>query len=184
MEALNFDAIYFIRTIQIRLKLRYYYIFCSFAEKIPKKLKTKTILIYLLLLLFLTACQKDASSPLPHVEVNIQIFPNSIQYLELNSPGGFVYLTANSPSRGITVYRIDQSSFIAFERTCPYDPDACCEGTQCSRLIVEDSRLSILDPCCGSTYLILDGSNISGPSQYPLKQYHTSYDGTTLRIYD
>ena len=136
------------------------------------------------MLFFLTACQKDAYTPLPHVDVNIQIFPNSTQYLDLNATGGFVYLTANFPSRGIIVYRIEPSAFIAFERTCPHDPNACCEGSQCSRLIVEDSRLTILDPCCESVYLILDDSNISGPSQYPLKQYHTSYDGVTLHIFD
>lgn len=135
--------------------------------------------------MLLTNCQKDAYSPLPHVEVNIRIFPNSLTYNNLNSPGGFEYLTANSPSRGIIVYRIDQSNFVAFERTCPHDPDACCENLQCSRLIIEDdSPFFILDPCCGSIYLILDGSNVSGPSQYRLKQYYTSFDGNTLRIFD
>ena len=137
------------------------------------------------MVLFLVTCQKEAYTPLPHVDVNIQIFPNSIQYLSLNSIGGYEYLTANPPSRGIIVYRIDQSSFVAFERTCPYDPEGCCEGTQCSRLVVDDeSPFLISDPCCGSLYLILDGSNVSGPSQYPLKQYHTSFDGISLRIYD
>lgn len=147
-------------------------------------MKTKALVVSLLTILFLTTCQKEAYTPLPHVEVNIQLFPNSTQYLNLNATGGFEYITANYPSRGIIVYRIAPSDFIAFERTCPHDPDDCCEGLECTRLIVEDSRLTISDPCCSSVYLILDGSNISGPSQYPLKQYHTSYDGTTLRIYD
>ena len=147
-------------------------------------MKTRILFISLLTFLFLTTCQKDAYTPLPHVEVNIQIFPNSTQYLDLNAVGGFVYLTANFPSRGIIVYRIGPLDFIAFERTCPHDPNECCDELQCARLVVEDSRLTISDPCCGSLYLILDGSNISGPSQYPLKQYHTSYDGVTLRIFD
>lgn len=146
-------------------------------------MRLKTALITLLFI-SLVACQKDTYTPLPFVEVNIQLFPNSTQYLDLNAVGGFVYLTANYPSRGIIVYRLGTTDFVAFERTCPHDPDACCEGDQCSRLVVQESRLTIIDPCCESTYLILDGSNISGPSQYPLKQYHTSYDGTTLRIYD
>ncbi len=131
-----------------------------------------------------TGCQKEAYTPLPFVEVNIQIFPNSTQYFNLNSIGGFEYLTANSPSRGIIVYRINQEEFVAFERTCPHDPDACCTEAGCARLVVEENSFMISDSCCGSLYLILDGSNISGPSQYPLKQYHTSYDGTTLHIFD
>ncbi len=147
-------------------------------------MKAKKAVFSLLLIFFLTGCQKDAYTPLPFVEVNIQIFPDSLQYLELNSAGGFVYLTANYPSRGILVYRLNQTEFIAFERTCPYDPDGCCEGNQCSRLVMDDSRMTVSDACCGSVYLILDGSNVSGPSHYPLKQYHTSYDGNSLRIYD
>jgi len=147
-------------------------------------MKTKTWLVFLLTILFLTTCQKEAYTPLPHVEVNIQIFPNSTQYLDLNAVGGFVYLTANYPSRGIIVYRIGPNDFMAFERTCPHDPNDCCDESQCARLVVEENRLTISDPCCGSLYLILDGSNVSGPSQYPLKQYHTSYDGATLRIFD
>jgi nitrite reductase/ring-hydroxylating ferredoxin subunit len=147
-------------------------------------MKTKLGLVSLFLFVFLTHCQKDAYTPLPHVDVNIQILPNSIQYLDLNAVGGFIYLTANYPSRGIIVYRLGPNDFKAYERTCPYDPDGCCSGSSCSRLVVEENRLSIIDSCCNSVYLILDGSNISGPSTYPLKQYHTSYDGTTLRIYD
>lgn len=155
-----------------------------FCKQIPKKVKTKNIAFYFFIVLFFTSCQKDAYTPLPFVEVNIQIFPNSTQYYELNSLGGFVYLTANFPSRGIIVYRLNQTDFMAFERTCPHDPDACCEGTECARLVVDENRLFISDPCCGSVYLILDGSNESGPSQYNLKQYHTSYDGYTLHIFD
>ena len=147
-------------------------------------MKTKARYISLFLILMLTGCQKEAYTPLPFVEVNIQIFPNSTQYFNLNSIGGFEYLTANSPSRGIIVYRINQEEFVAFERTCPHDPDACCTEAGCARLVVEENSFMISDSCCGSLYLILDGSNISGPSQYPLKQYHTSYDGTTLHIFD
>jgi len=147
-------------------------------------MKTKALYFSLFLMLMWTGCQKEAYTPLPFVEVNIQIFPNSTQYFNLNSIGGFEYLTANSPSRGIIVYRINQEEFVAFERTCPHDPDACCTEAGCARLVVEENSFMISDSCCGSLYLILDGSNISGPSQYPLKQYHTSYDGTTLHIFD
>jgi len=147
-------------------------------------MKGKLLLINLFIVFLLTTCQKDAYTPLPHVDVNIQLFPNSTQYLDINTVGGFVYITANYPSRGIIVYRLTDSEFLAFERTCPHDPDACCTGTQCSRLVVDQSRLRITDSCCQSVYLILDGSNISGPSQYRLKQYNTSYDGTVLHIFD
>ena len=147
-------------------------------------MKVKPLLITLLAFLLNISCQKNAYSPLPHVDVNIQLYPNTSQYIDLNTVGGFVYLTANYPSRGIIVYRVSDTDFIAFERTCPYDPDKCCEGNECARLVVDNSHLTISDPCCNSKYLILDGSNVSGPSTFPLKQYHTTFDGNALHIYD
>lgn len=130
-----------------------------------------------------TQCVKE-DDPLPFAVVNIRIEPNSTQYINLNTVGGHEYLTANFPSRGVLVYRIGVSEFVAFERTCPHDPDACCDETGCSRLTVEDDGIIIKDACCESTYLILDGSNVAGPSVKPLKQYFTSYDGKTLHIYN
>jgi len=130
-------------------------------------------------------CQKDKQDPLPYAIVNIRIEPNSTIYINLNTVGGYEYLTAEYPSRGIIVYRISTTDFVAFERTCPFDPDACCDDENgCSRLYVDESGLIIKDDCCGSTYLILDGSNVEGPSVRPLKQYNTSFDGKTLHIYN
>jgi len=132
--------------------------------------------------LLVSQCKKE-DAPLPFAVVNIRIEPNSTEFINLNTVGGHEYLTALFPSRGVIVYRISVDEFVAFERTCPHDPDACCsEG--CSRLVVEDDGIIIKDGCCESTYLILDGSNITGPSVKPLKQYFTSYNGKTLHIYN
>lgn len=141
------------------------------------------LLSVLMLALVFSQCKKE-DDPLPFTVVNISIDPNSTQFQNLNTVGGHEYLTANSPSRGVIVYRISVNDFVAFERTCPHDPDACCDEISCARLIVEDDGIIIKDDCCGSTYLILDGSNVSGPSVKPLKYYNTSYDGKTLHIYN
>jgi len=147
----------------------------------------KLIYIPLLGLLFaallITQCKKE-DAPLPFAVVNIRIEPNSTQFINLNTVGGHEYLTANPPSRGVIVYRISVDEFVAFERTCPHDPDACCDENSCSRLNVEEDGIIIKDACCESTYLILDGSNVSGPSVKPLKQYFTSYNGKILHIYN
>ncbi len=116
--------------------------------------------------------------------VNINIDPNSTQFINLNVVGGYEYITANPPSRGIIVYRTSVNDFKAFERTCPHDPDACCDENSCSRIVVEEDGLLMKDDCCGSTYLILDGSNVAGPSVERLRQYRTSYNGETLHIYN
>ncbi len=137
----------------------------------------------LLFIGFVYACKEDAK-PLPYTNVNINIQPNSPLYPSLNTVGGFAMLTANYPSRGVIVYRLSSSQFLAYERTCPHDADACCNQDTCTRLVVESSGLEVIDPCCGSKFLIIDGSVASGPSNYPLKQYAADYDGDILHIYN
>ena len=134
--------------------------------------------LFLSLILIIQSCKKNESHPnIPNVYVNLYLDINSTQYIELNSVGGYVYLTGGY--RGILVYRVSVEDFIAFERTCPYDPDK-----DCARIEMEPSGLTTVDSCCMSRYLILDGSVLRGPSTIPLKQYRTSFDGNILHIYN
>jgi hypothetical protein len=137
------------------------------------------------LLLLNVACNKDKlCQDFPDTYINITLQPNTLDYI---SPGGYVYVTANYPSRGLIVYRPFTDQFLAFERTCPYDPYGCCaadDPTRCARLIVEESGITIIDSCCLSRYLMTDGSPFEGPSSCPLYQYQTYYDGTSLRIFN
>ncbi len=152
----------------------------------PMRQKTINSILGIILMFSLLSsqCSKEEGDPLPFAVVNIRIEPNSTQFINLNVVGGYEYITANPPSRGIIVYRTSVNDFMAFERTCPHDPDACCEENSCSRIVVEEDGLLMKDDCCGSTYLILDGSNVQGPSVKPLKQYNTSYNGKILHIYN
>lgn len=126
------------------------------------------------------ACDKEKDyDEIPFAYINIFINPNSTFYWELNSPGGWIYLVGNSPSRGILVRRGMQDDFVAYERTCPYDP-----LEPCARIWVEPSNLTVIDSCCGSRFIITDGWPIEGPARRPLKQYRTSYNGTTLHIFN
>ncbi len=133
------------------------------------------------------ACDKGEQPPIDTGYVNITIYPNSTEYLQLNSVGGWVYLYANEPSRGILVYRLSVDEFLAFERTPTYKPDSCCvyEPTiKCSRVVVDESGIIAVDTCSGSEYLMIDGSVVKGPATYPLVQYQTAYDGDALHIYN
>lgn len=113
---------------------------------------------------------------IPNVRVNFTIYPDDVTYYNLNFIGGYEYFTGGVA--GIIVYRIDMSTFIAFDRACSYDweePEAW--------LWVEESGLTIYDQHCGSRFNILDGSVINGPAKFPLKYYKTNYDGRRLRIH-
>ncbi len=134
----------------------------------------------LLMLLVTPGCDKDDHDEIPFAYVNFFIYPNSTLYWELNSMGGWIYLTAEKPSRGVLVYRNTPDEFVAFERTCPYDPfepDA--------RIAVEPSGITVACPSCNSKYIILDGTPFEGPAKDKsrrLKQYRTIYNGNTLQI--
>lgn len=138
----------------------------------------RVILLFTLVLLMLGSCKKETPQPIiPEVLVNFSINPNSTEFLELNSPGGWVYLTGGY--QGILVYRLTMTDFLAYERTCPYDPEA--PG---ARVEMEASEITCVCPVCQSKYIILDGSPFEGPSPYLLKQYQTRYDGNILYIFN
>ncbi len=131
------------------------------------------------ILFFISSCRPENNGEFPLAYVNIFIHPNSTLYHELNIPGGWLYLTAQEPSRGILVYRLNMDEFKAYERTCPYDfhdPDA--------RISVEASGITCACPVCGSKFILLDGTPFEGPATRSLRQYRTIYDGNSLHIFN
>lgn len=141
----------------------------------------KIFLILTLTLLSLQACDDTPYNPnAPDIYINTTIYPNSLQYYEINTVSGWMYLTSNRPSRGLIIYRYSLDEFRVYERLAPNEPNACGDN---SRLIVEFPF--VVDTCLDVKYSILDGSIITeGFRGYPLIQYHTQYDGNSLRIYN
>ena len=125
------------------------------------------------------ACKDDNNQNnnalIPNVAVNFYISPNTIDFIPA---GGWKYYD-NEGYRGILVYRIDQYNFMAYERTCPYDPQK-----DCAQVEVDPSSFTLIDSCCMSRFNIIDGSPVSGPSNYPLKYYFTEFDGNLLHIFN
>lgn len=137
-------------------------------------MRSKLLLLPLLAILA-GACSKNSSNHpvIPNVPVNTQLNINSQLYPELRQDGGYAYLPEGY--KGIIVVRQNAGSYLAFERTCTYDP-----GNDCL-LEVDQSRLYITDPCCGSQFN-LQGQVIGGPAISALRQYRTSLVASTLYI--
>lgn len=143
-----------------------------------KKITVSTLLLLLFVVaLPVSSCKKEAYANIPNVYVDIYLDISSTLYIELSSVGGYVNITGGY--KGITVYRASTDQFMAFERCCPYDADV-----DAARIEVDASGLTLTDSVCGSTFLILDGSVVSGPATMPLKQYRTDFDGDNLHIYN
>jgi len=144
---------------------------------IPKYL---FLISFFVSIILMPSCDKNKDyDEIPFAYVNFRIYPNSTMYWRLNSPNGWEKVAANDPSRGIIVYRLSENEFMAYERTCPYDPldpEAIIDG--------EDFSITVACPTCGSEYILLDGTPFKGPAKRPLKQYHTSYDGNSLHVFN
>ena len=155
------------------------------------------LLILIGLLPFLHGCTPIAQNPnRPILPAPITIYPNTLQYQELNFISGWIYITADveSTSRGIIVYRMSDTEFLAYDRIPPNDPDACTDSQgNTTRLVVEFPY--VVDHCNNAYYNILNGQiiisedfnmvpnfPIDGTTVYPLIQYHTMYDGSKLVI--
>ena len=132
---------------------------------------------FFLLFSHINCKKKESQNQIPVVAVNISLNPNSTEYIRLNPVNGWETITGGY--RGIIVSRRSVNEFTAFERACPYDWNLTT-----SRLVVDASGTTATCPNCKSKYILTDGTPFDGPSQYPLKQYQTTYDGNLLYIFN
>lgn len=138
----------------------------------------KKILGLLLIGLLLASCNgRYEHSTIPNVDLRFTIYPNSVTYSELNHYGGYQYFTGGVA--GVIVYRLDESTFFAYDRACPYDWE-----NKDSWLWVDPGGLLIVDDHCGAKFSILDGSPVDGPTSLSLKHYKCRYDGVALLVYN
>lgn len=144
----------------------------------------------------LHGCREFPQNPnTPILPYPITIYPNTLQYQELNFVSGWLYITSDveSTSRGIIVYRQSDNEFLAFDRLPPNEPDACTDSQGNTTRMVVDFPF-VVDRCNNAYYNILNGQLIvrepdmvpnfptDGTTIYPLIQYRTAYDGSKLTI--
>lgn len=161
----------------------------------------KRILKYVILALLPLmghGCRQIPENPnAPHAYINFTINLNDYRYQDLWVTSGWMYLTSEveSTSRGIIVYRLSDNEFFAYDRIPPNYPNACTDSQGNTTRLVVDFPF-VVDHCNNAYYNILNGEIIIGEDPdmipsfigdeiiYPLIQYHTSYDGVRLRIYN
>lgn len=132
----------------------------------------------ILMLIFVVSCKnKELDNQIEiNTPIDFTIYPNSMEYLELNVVGGFMYLTGAGDSYGIIVYKSQIDEFRAYDRK-PFNTDTYPNN----RLYVDMPY--IIDDCNGYSYNIINGYNINGDGTH-VYWYQTEYDGTALRIHN
>ncbi|MCD6345871.1 MAG: Rieske (2Fe-2S) protein [Bacteroidales bacterium] len=134
----------------------------------------------LLLWILLSGCGREQQIPIPYVYVNYTVYLNNPSNDQLRVPGGYLILP-DQGNHGIILYRRsigDDFDFIAMDLTCTHEPTDSC------KLFIDDTDFYLECPCCGSKFTIFDGLVAQGPARWPLKQYQTSFNGNTVRIYN
>ena len=144
------------------------------------------LLVFLLLPIGFFGCKEPLVHPNPPNAVyNLSINLNDLQYYDLRFVSGYMYLTPEdfTTSRGLIVYRLYETEFRVYDRLPPNKPNACCDSEgECTRLVVDFPF--VVDNCNDIKYNIINGDLFQGDGIYPLFQYHTSFDGVTLRIFN
>ncbi|MBX2899718.1 MAG: hypothetical protein KF775_08705 [Cyclobacteriaceae bacterium] len=107
------------------------------------------------------------------IELNLSLPANN----NLQLDGGSRALSGGV--RGIIVYRINASTYAAYERNCSYRPNEACATVD-----VHSSGFFMTDACCGSNFSFTDGTPTGGPAWRSLNRYRTQVSGLTLTITD
>lgn len=127
----------------------------------------------------LLGCSPDLSDdqipyqPFPDIVLNLNLPEN----IALKSKGTSKEI--NGGIRGIIVYCHEVGVYYAYERNCSYHPNDACATVN-----VDNSRLYMIDPCCGSSFEFSTGNPIGGVAWRPLQKFETSFTGVDLIITD
>ena len=110
--------------------------------------------LVLCLLISIISCEKNETIDLlPNVPVNVVIDLNLPQYIDLQTPTGWVYTSGgNDGLKGILIQNtgIGSPPYKAFERACP--------NNDCVSPMIFDGSLVMKCQCDDSEYSIIDGS--------------------------
>lgn len=137
----------------------------------------KNLYVILIFFLLFSTCKKERQGVVPYVPVDFYLYTSNPQFSNLNAVGGWIYIDAGS--RGIVIYHRSNDEFVAFDRHCTYQVE-----DPCGQASVDASFITLKDSCCGSEFLLYDGSVTKGPATLPLQAYYTEYDGNRLRVYN
>lgn len=148
-------------------------------------------LVFLSFSFIFTSCKNSENDVIPDVYISFDIdLATDIEFNDLNAIGNHVIVTSNTnnwgarsagyDNNGIIVYRSLLDEFNAYDRTCPHD---YIVNNKSVRINV-DFTIAVC-PQCSTTYaLSAFGTPVSGPGKYPLKNYHTRFDGRFISVWN
>lgn len=149
----------------------------AFTNKPNTSQMRKLLLLFLLISIF--SCEEnDNDDLLPNAPVDVVIDLNLPQYIELQTPSGWVYTSGGSDGlKGIWVQNtgIGSPPYKAFERACP--------NNDCVSPMKFDGSLKLICQCDDSEYSIIDGSPQTEGNKHFAREYRVvQLSPSTLNI--
>jgi hypothetical protein len=161
-----------------------------------KPMSVSNLRYFFLFTLFLPAamsCDREKNDVIPDITVDFTITFSDPEFFDLfYSPGTSALIssshrhlglgTGGFDNNGIIVYNtgLDGFEYAAFDRTCPH-----CYANETVSVAVNIDGVYAVCPRCSTNYALgASGLPQSGPGQYYLKNYHTSFTGYSVRVWN
>lgn len=135
----------------------------------------RKLYIFCLFISFLSCEKNETDDLLPNISVDIVVDLNLPQYIDLQTPTGWVYTTGAIKGVIIQNTGIGNPPFKAFERACP--------NADCAAPMTFDGSLKLKCSCDNSEYSIIDGApQTSGDLHYAREYRVLQVSPSTLNI--
>lgn len=123
------------------------------------------------------ACREKKEDLVPYKFVDFTMDLNSPLTSNLTAIGGHIEVD-NQGVKGIVIYRAgpNNEDYKAYDKNCSYKPLEGCA------VKVDSNNITATDACCGSVFLLTDGSPSKAPAERFLQPYRVSISGSTMRI--
>ncbi|APG61469.1 hypothetical protein [Christiangramia salexigens] len=141
----------------------------------------KRILFISLLFISIVACSGSddnfQNNPnLPNLNFRLQLNLSLPEYNNLQFAGNS-YVTYNYGVRGIVIYNINNSQYVAFELSDPNHPPSNCSAMRVNGVIASCD-------CDDNSYNIITGELSNGEGQYTLKPYRIRRSGNIIEVWN
>ena len=140
----------------------------------------KLFLIIPLFFLIISCSQDDENyqnNPnLPNINFRFQLNLSLPEYNDLDFPGNS-YATYTHGVRGVVVYNLNNSQYVAFELSDPNHPPSNCSGMTVDGVIASCG-------CDDNKYNIITGEPSEGEAQYSMKPYRVRRSGNIIEVFN
>lgn len=141
----------------------------------------KKTICFFLVFIALTACSGAddnyrGNPNIPDLNFRFQLNLDFPEYSNLQYPGNS-YATYNYGVKGIVIYNINSSQFVAFELSDPNHPPSDCSAMTVNGVIASCG-------CDDNTYNVITGELSEGEGEYTMKPYRVQRSGNILDIYN